>query len=268
MTEKHKSLSIGEIFHAKKDDIYLSDEILEQMNYELANFGSGCMRLHNKESKQLVDNPNDFALTIRKVPLKLFVRMRYDALWDPTAQIQKTLLKDVMWELGDAIDKIALYEGSDAISNSCRRISVEGTDYFESGETFLEKFEEAKKELVSKKTDANGFLLDVAFKYYDIEDMNGFCSILEICDDQYPDNGIHIEGLEKKEDGTGEDIAAIIGDFKRAFKASIQNVKVRLLQYGDPDGKGDLAGHNEIALCLYVDVFIGTNPNGFIVLTN
>lgn len=55
--------------------------------------------------------------------------------------------------------------------------------------------------------------------------------------------------------GESKDLA-IVGDFANAFKwGYAEDVKFEIIEYGDPDGQGDLKGQNQI--CLRTEMYIG-----------
>lgn len=62
-------------------------------------------------------------------------------------------------------------------------------------------------------------------------------------------------------------VRAILGDFNRGVRWGVQrNLPVELLRWGDPDGQGDLAGQNQIALRLEIVYGWYVDPEKFAVV--
>lgn len=66
----------------------------------------------------------------------------------------------------------------------------------------------------------------------------------------------------------GSDIRAIVGDFANAFKwGYAENIPLEIIEYGDPDGQGDLKRMNQV--CLRTEAYIGwgiLDPDSFALI--
>lgn len=72
----------------------------------------------------------------------------------------------------------------------------------------------------------------------------------------------------RREMGENATVSAVMGDFENSFKWGIaRDVELELIRYGDPDGKGDLKRHNQVAIRAEAYVgFVFADPASFAVV--